>query len=108
MIPTIDLFVVNFASMFAISGLAFVKILKREDFPVFVEPIITACMSSFLIPRVPDFDDNFLLFSIFSFNFLYLVFNCASIFSADLCFGHSLIISSKKINFSLSDCADKN
>jgi len=73
-----------------------VRVLKIVDFPAFVNPARTHCMSAFLIPWREDFPDFFCL-SRFDFSFFNLVVRLRNMFSEDLCFGHSLIIISRHV-----------
>ena len=61
----------------------FVRALKRDDLPVFGNPMRIACISAFFIPcflDLPDFFD----FSIDCFSFLYRSLSWALKFSAPL------------------------
>jgi len=47
----------------------FVNVLNNVDFPEFVNPVRTTCMSAFFIPACPPLPD-FFCFATFAFNFL--------------------------------------
>ena len=75
--------------------------MKKVDLPVFGIPTISAWVGCFFIDSFFPLPD-FFAFACFSFSFLYLVLRFESMFSLDLCFGHSLIISSKYMILSSS------
>jgi len=52
-----------------IFGLSPVMVLNRVDFPEFVNPATTTCISAFFIPAYPPLPD-FFCFDTFIFNFL--------------------------------------
>ena len=84
-----------------------VKRLKSCDFPTFGNPTRTHCISAFFIPCWDDFP-AFFLFVMFCFSFLSRVVRLRSMFSADLCFGHSFIIISRQGIRSSSVVASRN
>jgi len=77
-----------------------VNISNRVDFPVFVNPVRIVCMSAFFTPFLEPAD--FFCFARFCLSFFNLVFRFLNMFSADLCFGHSLIIISRQAILSSS------
>lgn len=78
--------------------------LKIVDFPEFGNPARTHCISAFFIPACPPLPD-FFCFSIEDFIFLYRLVRFFRIFSEDLCFGTSFIITSKHSILSWSEVA---
>jgi len=66
-VPSCGLKVVNWWGDIFVS--CFVNVLNRVDFPEFVNPARTTCMSAFFIPVCLPFPD-FFCFAMFIFNFL--------------------------------------
>jgi len=78
-----------------------VRVLKIVDLPVFGSPMRMHCMGAFLIPACFPLPDFFCLIK-FDFSFFNLVVRLRSMFSEDLCFGHSFIIVSRQMILSSS------
>ena len=99
MLPNRGFIVVNgWGEVFAFKE---VKELNRLVFPVFEGPARMHCISAFRIPCFELFPD-FFLFSSPSRNFFKRIVRFLSMFSEDLCLGHSLIMISRQAILSSS------